>query len=139
MSLFTTSEKQEEYLDFETNKPTSNDHYFKQIVTHIYANQDTSWYPYLYQDINCKCCHKYLGYKVKKWFGFIYPSDARYNTCICSDCRKDLVCGVILKTLTGVKKLHFDDSRGIKFSTNTFDNNSENTDFKTTVNNLDDN
>ena len=76
----------EKYLEDCASAPTSNDYYFKNIVTKDQAYKDNTWYPYIYETIKCNECKKDSGYKIKAWFLFFRPISGVLNGFTCEQC-----------------------------------------------------
>ena len=55
--------------------PTSNDHYFKNIILDEAAKKDNSWCPYIYRPFYCPTCDQSTGFQRKIWLGLFHTSD----------------------------------------------------------------
>ena len=78
----------EKYLKDCATTPTSNDYYFKNIVTKKQANEDSTWYPYVYEIIRCNTCREDSGYMVKKWGLIFRPVSGPLSGFNCDKCMK---------------------------------------------------
>ena len=76
----------ENYLKDHASAPTSNDYYFKDIVTKDQANEDNTWYPYIYETIKCNVCKKNSNYKAKSWFLIFRSGSGVLNGFTCEQC-----------------------------------------------------
>ena len=66
--------------------PTSNDYYIKRIVSKEDADNDDTWYPYIYEVIQCNQCKKDSGYRSKSWFIIFRQVSGVLNNYTCDKC-----------------------------------------------------
>ncbi len=71
-------------LEWEAERPTTNDFFFKTIVCKEDADNDKTWHPYIYRNLICFECNIDTGFRRKLWFGLFGPS----GCIICKSCTK---------------------------------------------------
>ena len=76
-------ENLKEYAEMQT----SNDYYFKLIVSKEDADNDHTWYPYIYEVIRCNNCKEDSEYRAKSWYLISRLESGVLNGYTCDKCK----------------------------------------------------